>query len=1415
MDFFNVSVKTTKKNGYSTYEVYPNFKVGHSKDLMVRGKTFYALWNDKENLWSTDEYDIVPLVDNILDEKAKELKEKHPDSIVTVKYMENYNTGSWDEFKRFISRISDNYKDLDKTITFANETTKKEDYISRKLDYNLEDGDFSCWEELIGTLYSPEEKEKIEWAIGSIVAGDSKDIQKFLVFYGDAGSGKSTVLNIINKLFEGYSVTFDAKALTAANSGFSTTPFRDNPLIAIQHDGDLSRIEDNSLLNSIVSHEEIIINEKFKSEYSIIPKCFLFMASNKPVKITDAKSGLIRRIIDVTPTGNKLSNNKYNHLMKNIIFQRGAIAKHCLDVYSELGKHYYDPYQPLSMMYTTDPFFNFVEENYLMFKEEDGCTLKQAYSMYKEYCNEASIGYVLPQYKFREELKNYFKDFFSDTHIDGVHVRSYFSGFISEKFEEKKQQKEKAEEIYIPEWLNLEEKSESLFDIYCSNCLAQYASKFETPKKKWDEIKTTLADLDTHKLHYVKPQENHIVIDFDISDENGKNLQKNLEAASEFPPTYAEVSKGGNGLHLHYIYDGDVSQLSNVYAEHIEVKIFTGGSALRRRLSLCNDIPIATISSGLPMKEKKRMINFEGIKSEKALRSLIIKNLNKEIAANTKPSIEFIFKDLENAYASGLNYDVTDMRPAIQTFALNSTNNSQYCLKLVGKMKFKSDDISEITGNQYSGDDSDIVFYDVEVFPNLFLINWKYRGEGKKVVRMINPKPTEVEELMKLKLVGFNCRRYDNHILYAAMMGYSNEKLFDLSQRIVNGSKNAMFGEAYNVSYTDVYDFSNTKQSLKKWEIDLHIHHQELGLPWDQPVPEEKWIQVAEYCDNDVIATEAAFEYLSADWVARQILADLADMTVNDTTNSLTTRIIFGKNRKPQSQFNYRNLAEPVLEMDEETYNFLTNAAPEMMEQTHGEAGSLLPYFPDYKFEKGKSTYRGEDVGEGGYVYAEPGMYVLVALLDVMSMHPHSGIAEVIFGVEFTKRFKEIVDGRVSIKHEAWDAVNNMLDGKLTKYIQKVINGEMTSKQLADALKTAINAVYGQTFAGYDNAFKDPRNIDNIIAKRGALFMVDLKYEVQKRGFTVAHIKTDSIKIPNATPEIIQFVMDFGKRYGYTFEHEATYDRMCLVNDAVYIAKYASAESCEKQYNYIPGDNKKKGGTWTATGAQFAVPYTFKKLFSGEDICFEDMCETKSVTSSLYLDMNEDYPDVTLYETVYGIRQKHALNKELTKKELSILDDFKHISEEELNSLIAEGHNYRFIGRVGQFCPIKEGCGGGLLLREKDGKYYAVGGSKGYRWLESEMVKGLGKENDIDRSYYDELVTTAAQDISNYGDLEWFISDDKTFEETYDNPPWLMACGRESCYNCPNFINDKIKVKCKLGYNNSDAKIPTEKSITY
>lgn len=1286
MDFLRISYRKGKKDDGADNVIFPTFVTKKSKDLMIRAGDFYAVWDERKGLWSSDQDDVIDMIDRAMDEKKKEWSQLEPSNVL---YLSNGDTRMIDKWHHYCQKQArDNYHNLDEKLIFSNSPVNKEDYASKRLPYALAEGDYHAWDELVGTLYSPPERHKIEWAIGAVVSGDSKEIQKFLVFYGSAGTGKSTILNIVQMLFDGYYSVFDAKALGSSTDAFALEAFKNNPLVAIQHDGDLSRIEDNTRLNSVVSHEVMTINEKYKAQYASRVNAMLFMGTNKPVRITDSKSGIIRRLIDVSPTEQKIPYKRYRQLMKEIGFELGAIAWHCLQVY-EADKDAYDEYIPKSMIGATNDFYNFMEDNLFELQKSDGISLQQAWLKYNDYCAEAKVPYPYSKRLFKEELKNYFREFSErDRDADGNQVRNYYRGLKLSKFGIK----EKKEKEEPKSWLIFEDVP-SRFDAEMQNMPAQYANaETGAPQYKWENARTVLSELDTHKLHYILVPVEHIVIDFDLKDESGeKSLEKNIEAASKWPPTYAELSKSGSGIHLHYIYSGDPEKLSRVFEPGIEIKVFNGKSSLRRKLTKCVDLPFTTLSSGLPMKEEK-VIAEKTIQDEAHLEALIKKALRKEIEPRaTKPCVDFMFKILSDAHDDpSMHYDLTVLRPAVLAFAARSTHHAEDCIRLVSRMPFKSEEPSE----PVEAPSDKLIFYDIECFPNLFLVNWKFQGDNQIVRRMINPTPNEIEELIQYRLVGFNCRRYDNHMIYARLKGYSNEELYELSQRLINGSPNAYMGEAYDLSYTDVYDFCSKKQSLKKWEIELGIHHQELGLPWDQPVPEELWEKVAEYCDNDVIATEAVFNARQQDFIAREILADISGLNVNATTNQHTTKIIFGNNKRPQSQFIYTDLST---------------------------------MFPGYSFDHGKSTYRGEVTGEGGYVYSEPGIYEDVALLDIASMHPTSIECLDLFG-PFTKNFSDIKKARILIKHQEFDEAGKMFGGKLQKYLTSPEQAE----SLAYALKIAINSVYGLTSASFDNPFRDPRNKDNIVAKRGALFMIDLKHAVQEQGFTVAHIKTDSIKIPNATPEIIQFVMDFGKKYGYSFEHEATYEKMCLVNDAVYIAKYKDG---------------KHAGEWTATGTQFQVPYVFKTLFSHEPIEFSDLCETKTVTSALYLDMNEELPDVSVWE-----KKLEKLEKQKERPE-----DYEELKAGYLAE-IAKGHCYHFVGKAGSFCPIHKGCGGGLLLREKDGKYSFTAGAKGYRWLESEVVKTLGKENDIDLRYYNAMVDEAIATISEYGDFEAFAS---------------------------------------------------------
>lgn len=1040
-------------------------------------------------------------------------------------------------------------------------------------------------------------------------------------------------------------------------------------------------------------------------------------------------------------------------MMDQIKFELGSIAHHCLTLYKKLSKNYYSNYRPVEMMYKTNAFFNYIELHRDLFEAQGGVTAKQAWNLYKEYCEEANIDRPMKQMEFKAELSTYFERFHDRFNLsDGQQVRSYYEGLKTHVF------KMPVNDDTVTAFTLALAETTSLLDLELTDCPAQYAKANGAPSKYWDDseriidgkaqrpplsqvVSTTLQEIDTTREHYVRPPANLIIPDFDIRDENGeKSLELNLAAAAEWPATYAEVSKSGAGVHLHYWYDGDTSQLDPNYAPGIEIKVFTGNSALRRRLSQCNNIAIATISSGLPFKENKRVLEAGTIKSAKALRELINRNLRKEIHPGTKPSIDFINHILVEANKDGLTFDVEDMYPQLIGFANRSTNRQLECIKIVQNMKLKSDDMEELPPPPAPKEER-LVLFDIEVYPNLLVICWKFKekpGEKpspKNVTRMINPKPHEVEALMNFKLVAFNNLKYDNHILWAAAMGYSNFQLYQLSKRIIDNVVGAKFGEAYRISWTDVYDFSTKKQGLKQWQIELGLNHKEMDIPWGEPVPDDRIMDVVDYCVNDVVSLEEVFDHLQGDWTARQILADLAGLTPNESTAKLTTAIVYGKEKNPQRHFQYTDLRKD---------------------------------FPGYVFDptaKGvKSTYRGIDVGEGGYVFGKPGLYRNVGLFDVASMHPTSIGQLNLFG-EYTPKYMALVDAQLAIKNGRYAEVKDMLDGKLVSYIEDIERIAETDKaaakkvaaELRYGLKIAMNIVYGLTSAKFDNAFNHRLNLDNIVAKRGALFMIDLQLALQEAGKNVVHIKTDSVKVADYDDETVEIIMSMGKKHGYTFEHEATYEKFGLVNDAVYVAKKDHCVAGEwivvddngdevKYWKNFEDENGKPIVCWTATGTQYQVPYVFKKMFGLDDwIDFNDLGETKSVVKgAMYLDFG--IADTNMnggeIEPMGHIDLALADIKVMKKNGLSEEEQLK-VYNEALSKLI-------FVGKTGRFTPVKEGFGGGQLYRiSEDKKHYAVAGTKGYLWVDSNLAMDL-PDDAIDYNYFDDLYHEGLMNLEQY-----------------------------------------------------------------
>ena len=90
MDFCQIKERSLKRG---SVEVYPDFLVGRSKDLMIRGKGFYAVWDEKSEMWSTDEYRVADIVDEAIYQYRDSMGDR--DEHISLRTMKSFNSTSW------------------------------------------------------------------------------------------------------------------------------------------------------------------------------------------------------------------------------------------------------------------------------------------------------------------------------------------------------------------------------------------------------------------------------------------------------------------------------------------------------------------------------------------------------------------------------------------------------------------------------------------------------------------------------------------------------------------------------------------------------------------------------------------------------------------------------------------------------------------------------------------------------------------------------------------------------------------------------------------------------------------------------------------------------------------------------------------------------------------------------------------------------------------------------------------------------------------------------------------------------------------------------------------------------------------------------------------------------------------------
>ena len=500
MDFLDVSVKKfTSNNRTVDYEVSPDFIFGDAKDLVVKGSKFYAYWNG--SFWDTKQKNLFYDIDSLLWRKARELEDGRPGLRIDVKEIRKASAGKFRLFADFCKACETSDISFNQKVLFADHKMQRRDYATTQLTYSPQEGEAVAFKELIGTLYLPKELDKILWFMGALFTNNMYKIEKFMYLYGSKGSGKGTVLKIFRMLFQEYCGTIDLKLLTSADQ-FATGQIQEVPLL-IDEDTDISHIYNDTPLLKLTSHETISVNKKFKEPYDVRFIGLLITASNQRYKVRNVDSGITRRAIVVNPSGQKVSHTKYNQLMTQIKYELPYIANMAIQRFEELGFDYYDDYFDVDMAEQTDHIFDFMRTNAIHMQH--GITLKQISELYREYLED--MGWKTDGYKatIKREALRYFDTMLKDSHIDGMRVNNYFKGFRwNVAFPEGVVGTTEANDTVIPDdWLDFNYHNE-VFNKLAAEYPAQLALRNGNPSEKWDNVVTTLSDIKTSKLHWVK-----------------------------------------------------------------------------------------------------------------------------------------------------------------------------------------------------------------------------------------------------------------------------------------------------------------------------------------------------------------------------------------------------------------------------------------------------------------------------------------------------------------------------------------------------------------------------------------------------------------------------------------------------------------------------------------------------------------------------------------------------------------------------------------------------------------------------------------------------------------------------------------------------------------------------------------------
>lgn len=452
---------------------------------------------------------------------------------------------------------------------------------------------------------------------------------------------------------------------------------------------------------------------------------------------------------------------------------------------------------------------------------------------------------------------------------------------------------------------------------------------------------------------------------------------------------------------------------------------------------------------------------------------------------------------------------------------------------------------------------------DIECYCNYLLVMFKRVRDGQ-VISYEKFENSDLDTksihhiLNKYLIITFNGNFYDICILEAALSGYSNEKIHEVSKALIDERmqpwqvrKQFGFRALKDIDTIDIISVMPLKASLK-------IYGGRLGAPTLQDLPIDPYQKIRndqrplmiKYCGNDLSLTQYCLEAIAGEIKLRGEMSKEYETDLRSKSDAQIAEAVISHEFQRLTGYKPNKVKIP----SGTTFKFNPPASLKFKTEQLQDIFKQyceLPYWVEpsghvgFKFKDGKTKLKFE-LGESTYTLGVGGIHsnekkkthiaegdIILRDYDVASYYPNIILVNKLFpktlGEIFLKVYKNIVDRRLKAKAEK----------------NKIVN---------ESLKIVINGTFGKLASKYSFLYAPDLMVHVTVI--GQLSLLMLIESIELAGGRVISGNTDGIVVKmdkKLANKIDDIVSDWEFETGYEME-STDYLKLCSASVNAYIA---------------------------------------------------------------------------------------------------------------------------------------------------------------------------------------------------------------------------------------------------------------------